>query len=653
MSDAATAVTTQRDEELPPPGPGRVLGRVQRIGYAVLVVQLAGFLAWSAVLYAHFAVTSDFATYNQPWYLIAHGNLDPNLSIAGIPFWRSDSEFMPWVLAPLYWVARTSFVLPVVQDVSIAGAQVVAFTWLCELARRHCRESDLTAAWLAAAGLLLIVANPWTWWTVSFDVHEEAFIMLPAALLAWDLFHGRRRAWLWAVLAMLGGAPSASYVIGVGAGGVLAGRRTRRLGAQVAAAALAYSVLIVAVHGDLGVPLAKHYGYLAASGAGAATLSFGGLVKGLVTHPLNVPLTLWDKRADILANLLPGGLLGVGAPFLLPLMVVVLLANSLSQGYLFTEPLFQSLPVYVLLPVGTVAALAWVLRRHRRAALVLGCLIAAQAVGWAAVWGPRTASQWQRVPGATAATLAGVQARIPPSAEVIASQGIAGRFAGRVHLYEFPAAGTSRLHGETWFVIVPQDGIEMQSTASAMATIGELAGPLGATLITHANGVWAFRLDPPGGTGTFIPPGDFAPLPAWAASGAAARPVLDGPVSRWHLAATGAKGYVADGLAWQEPPGRYLATVTLSASVPVNVEVWDDTTGTLLARRSIPGTRGIEQVAMPASVPAAPDATVYPGWGPFRADFTLPPPGQRTEVRVWSPGGGAVSVYGADLSPAG
>jgi hypothetical protein len=97
--------------------------------------------------------------------------------------------------------------------------------------------------------------------------------------------------------------------------------------------------------------------------------------------------------------------------------------------------------------------------------------------------------------------------------------------------------------------------------------------------------------------------------------------------------------------------------VTLSAGpsasgAPVNVEVWDDNTSTLLARRAISPTTGIQQIMMPVVVPAGPNTAVFDGWGPFRADFVSPPPGQNIEVRVWSPGGAAVNVYSAELTTA-
>jgi hypothetical protein len=637
----------------PPPPPASPLRLVRRIGYAVLGLQLICFLAWSTILYRRFALTYDFAIYNQAWFLIAHGTFDPYSTLGSLPFWRSDSEFLPWLLAPLYWVWPHDVLLLWLQDASVVVAEAVAFSWLRELAERHRPGRD--AAWLAGAGLVLLVANPWTWWAVSFDFHEEALAIPFAVLLARDVAGGRRRAWAWVAPILAAGAPSAVYVAGIGLGGLLAGRRSRVAGTLMVCLGAGYSLLIVLVHGDVGFPLSRAYGYLATGvppGYVTAKLTTVGLVKGLVSHPSGVLRAFWTKRADVVANLAPAGLLGLGSPMVLPLMLLILLANTLMPGVLFAEPLFQSLPVYVLMPVGTVAVLTWLARRHRRWALLLAGLVVTQALGWTAVWLPRVPGQWLRVPGPTAATLASVAASIPGSAEVIASQGVMGRFSGRADLRPLSGPGVIPVVGrEIWFVIVAAAGIEIQSTASAMALAGELAGPLHATLVTHANGVWAFRWRPPTGVHTMTVPDGSNPIPAGAASGAAGRDVMAGPVAGWHATSTGGEGYVADGIAWQQPPGRYTALVTLSATGPVNVEVWNDTGDTLLARRSLPGTTGIESVVLPVDATAAYRASVYSGWGPFRADFVPPPAGERLEVRVWSPGSEAVNVYSARLIP--
>ena len=87
----------------------------------------------------------------------------------------------------------------------------------------------------------------------------------------------------------------------------------------------------------------------------------------------------------------------------------------------------------------------------------------------------------------------------------------------------------------------------------------------------------------------------------------------------------------------------------LSATGSVHVEVWDDTGNVLLSRR-VTVSSGMQDVTMPVDAASAYQVPVYSGWGPFRADFVPPPPGQRIEIRVWSPGGETVNVYGASLT---
>ena len=136
------------------------------------------------------------------------------------------------------------------------------------------------------------------------------------------------------------------------------------------------------------------------------------------------------------------------------------------------------------------------------------------------------------------------------TAEVFASQGIMGRFADRTDIQALFGPGSLSLNGkQAWFVIAPLAGIETLSTASAMALVGELAGPIHATLVTHANDVWAFRWNPPPGVDTITVPGNSSPLPAWAAAGVAGRAVMIGPTIGWHVTSTGASGYITDGLA--------------------------------------------------------------------------------------------------------
>lgn len=638
-----------------PPTTG-ALRRLRRAGYALIGLQFVAFCAWSTVLYQRFAVTFDFAVYHQAWYLIAHGNLDPYSSISRLPFARNDAEVAIWPLAPFYWIWPHDVILLWLQDAGIAVAEAVAFTWICELVPRP--VPGRRALLFVAAGLVLLVADPWTWWGISFDFHEEALALPFAVLLARDLANGRRRAWAWVAPILAAGAPTATYVIGIGLGAALASRRSRWPGIGLALVAVAYSGLIVAMHADVGAPLARHYGYLATTSMAAyagSKLTTGALVKGIISHPANTLRVLWAKRSDLLANLAPAGILGVASLEVLPLIAIVLLANTLSYGFRFAQPLFQSVPVYVLVPVGTVTVLIRIGRHRPRLAAGLAVLLTAQAIGWCAVWAPQIATHWLRVPAATASTLAKLAARIPGSAEVIASQGVVGRFSGRRVVHELAGPGTTPVsERDTWFVITPSAGVELQSTASAVGLVGELAGPMHATLMAHGQGVWAFRITPPPGLRTIRIPADDAPQPAWAAPlapGSAGRPVLTGRVGTWHLTATGRPGYVADGLQWLMPAGHYRVTVRMSAEAPVDVEVWNDTGGELLTRRVI-ATRGVRSIVLPVNAEHAYTAPLYSGWGPFKARFVPPPPGQMLEVRVWTRGHIRVNVYRASIAPA-
>ena len=77
---------------------------VRRIGLMLLALKFAGFCVWSSLLYHRFALTPDFAQYQQAWYLIAHGHLNPYDTVGNFTFWQNHGEFIMWPLA-----ARTGY----------------------------------------------------------------------------------------------------------------------------------------------------------------------------------------------------------------------------------------------------------------------------------------------------------------------------------------------------------------------------------------------------------------------------------------------------------------------------------------------------------------------------------------------------------------
>ena len=311
-----------------------------------------------------------------------------------------------------------------------------------------------------------------------------------ALLLAWGLYRGRRRAWLWVLPLLSNGDVAATYVAAIGLGARFAAGSACRASSwwQPTSSRTAIITLIPCNLGSGGGLQA--YAYLVNSGKSTAHLGLGALVRGIAPASGQCrQRALVEARGHLGEHCAPG-LPGFGFLWLLPMVLNIVTANNLFTGLLFAAPGFQSLPLYIFLPVGTVAVLAMVGQRRRRIALVLCAFVVVQAVGYAVIWLPRTPGQWLRVPAATAATLAHVQAQIPNSAEVIASQGVMGPFTGGSTSGPCSAPDPYLCSTASYgLFITPTAGIETLQTSAAMALTAELARPLHATLVTRANGV--------------------------------------------------------------------------------------------------------------------------------------------------------------------
>jgi hypothetical protein len=612
------------------------------LGVGLLVLQGAGMLAWSTLLWHRFALTSDYSLYHQAWWLIAHGNLNPYSTVAGIPFWRNDLEFVIWPLAVVGLLWSHGPVLLALQDLAIVCGEAVGWHWLCESVRLLPRQP---ARVLAGVGLVVFLANPWVWWVISFDVHIEVLTAPFAVLAAYDLAHGRQRAWLWVGLTLLGGQVAATWIAGLGIAALLAGRPWRRKGVVLVSIAVVEVVVVAVGHLTVGVAVTQMYGYLGGPGM-PNTVTIGALLVGVMTHPGGVVAALWSHRIDVWANLAPTGVVGLANPWAFGLSFPVLLANDLTRGQNFAAPLFQSVLVYLTVPVGTVLVLARLYRRWPRLVLGLGAIVAANAVAWGIAWAPQVASTWLRVPSPAAAVLARAEESIPSGAEVVASQGVAGRFSDRQLIYTLFAPGTTvpLVRRDTWWIVAPAVGIETVPSIDQAALIGELAGPLRAQLVVHGDGVWVFNWVPPKDLRSLTIPMSVGREPAWLAVGPAGAPVLEGPASQWHVSSTQAAGYVVARDYWREPPGQYLVSVRLKATAPVNVELWNATGNLLLARRTVPASPILQTMTFRADSVRVFPAHSVTGWGPFQAQFVTPVGGNRLEVRVWEPTGARVEV---------
>ncbi len=543
-----------------------------------------------------------------------------------------------------------------VQDAAVVGAETVAFLWLCDLAggARGGRIRPPLPAVLASCGLVLLVADPWVYWTVSFDFHMEPFGALFLLLAARSLYRdpGSRRVWIWIALALACGDVVATLVVALGLSAALAGRTWWRPGLLVAAAGVLWTLVIAALGANKSSGLVVGYSYLTAASPGTIGSSPGlaQISSSIISHPARVAGILWSRGLDLYASVAAGGLIGILSPWVVVVTVVTLLENGLNHYLGFLTPGFQEFLLLVLVPVGSVDILARVARLRPRWAVVGSVLLAVNAVAWSVVWMPNTASHWLRVSPAAASALRSVQHQIGPTDEVIASQGVSGRFSNRTWIYPILAPGALPVRATTvWVIVAPDQGIETLSVVSSDALIAELAGPLHASLVSDRAGVWAFRWSPPPGTHSLTVPSEVPTVPAWATTGAAGKSVTTGPPADWRAVGTGRAGYVVSGDYWRVPPGQYRATVELSATIPVHVEVWDATGGILLGRRDLPATDGFTAVSLEVDARRTHPAQPYSGAGPFSILAVPPPPGDELEVRVWSAGGGLVSVSAVEV----
>ncbi len=656
------------------PGRDTRLELAIRMAWLVFGLQLVGMVLWSAHLYGRWGNTWDYAIRYQAWWAIAHGNLDPYVSVAHRYFWQDHFELINWPLAPLSRVWGGGVWPLWVQDLMVFGGEIGALYLVADAARKPSWPSRL-APW-AAVGLvtLLLVANPWIYESVSFDFHYQSVGAACFAMLACREMMRGRTGWLalWVVLCLACGDIAGTYLAAVGIGGILVGRPSRRRGVALLVVGAAWFVLVSRIGGGQGSGLAGHYGYLGVS-SGTGHLGVGGLARGFLVHPLRVAAQLWQARTDLWAysaelgrprtvqpprrparprplreRLRPGRLPPLGG--LRELRGAPLHRPADRPGPGLADP--AAVARVGGHPSSPEAGAGWL--RSPRLPAVLAAAIAVNAVVWAAVWIPQVPVQWLRTSPATASALDRAAAMIPTGAEVVASQGIMGRFADRRWLYQVVAdSARFPLHsGDTYFVLVPYAGIEIASVELQLAMIGRLAGPLHATLLSSAGGVWLFRLPRRGGPDVVtFPPSPTEP--AWAVQTSTGRRLLDGPSYTWNMAVDGSRpGYVTFSANWNLLPGTYRTTVTMDTSVPTEVETWDSTKNVLLGRTDVPATNG--QVAVQSVVRVTDQGGTVPfsGWGPF--DF-LPggPPGSadRIELRVWTPGTGPVNVYNLEMQP--
>lgn len=484
-------------------------------GAAVFGIWALGLVAFSTTLYHRAYLTADFATYNQAWTLISQGHLNPldTVWLDHVPFVRSDFELVVWPLALLGVVWRQPVVLLWVQDLAVAASGYVAYLWAVEYLkhRRVSRGISLAVA-VVIAGVFIV--NPGVYQTLLFDFHIEPISTLLVVLAGRDLWHHKfRRAWIWIALGLLCGSFAAIMIFGLGISAVLAGRPTRRSGLLLVLTGIGWLGVITILGANAGSAL-NYYAYL----AGRTTLPAGGgillVAFGILGHPMRVVDQLHLRMHYIWLLIKPVGIVGVASAWGFGVPVTVLVVDALNSQYGFIWGAFQNFAVFPFVLLGTVMVLTWVAQRLHRGwvpAVLVAVVVTVTALAYGANTSPGD-MQWSiaQVGGPQAAVLRQALARTPPQAQVVATIGIMGRFAGRRSIFFYSPGRTYPIEDRVVVFVFDQGNentVPFANAADDAAATEYVQHVLRAPVLSEGSGVTAFEWRAPPGTRSFRLPG--------------------------------------------------------------------------------------------------------------------------------------------------
>ncbi len=641
-------------------------------------------MAWSWHLAGLSNLSWDFGIYYQPWALIAHGHLLPrNTFQGGYLFIRNDGELIVYVLAPLYWLFPNHVVGYLwLQDLAIAGVSATCLQLVADSlpwSEGTPRREALVAGSTRLLVVLLVVADPWVYWTASFDIHMEVFGACFALLALRAALRSRRSVAVWALLAMLCGAASVLYVLGVGVAAtlVLLWRRRATLRTSdaprldrrallracwplgLSAVALLWAAVLSVAHATVGSP-SSGYAFLVGKGAGSDP-SLARVVLAIAEHPGLALSTLFSHGWNLWANTSPPGLAGLLTPAFF-IVAPQLLANNLLRIQEFSYPSFQNFIAYGALALGSAAVVATLLRRRLLWPIgaLLGVAMLANLGGWFDAYFGITNDHWVHMSPGSSAVVQMVAREAPAADEVVASQGYVGPLSGRQNVYSFGGPTTIPIRSHTvWFVLSLDQGLQVATHAETLEAINTIVHLPGVQQVEYDdNGIWVYRWNPPAGFGSLTLGRAGSAYPIWMDPGSNAVSLTSGAASSWGVASIpdqppNSLGYLVYHDYFELGPGHYVAEIRLQSDSSLTPQVWEG------GNKLITGVNGgltalrPTTVKMPFTIPPAPSSGEYLwGTGLYRYEMIPLIPVTTVEVRVWMPNGTIARAWWTAVKPA-
>jgi hypothetical protein len=416
-------------------------GTVWRIGTPLLITQAAVLIVLNVVQYHRFALSFDFATYYQAWWLIGHGHLNPLSTTLGIRFVANDFELLMWPLALLTTLSTSPLVLLVVEDFAVVATNAVTLSWalaVLEGSGLPLRRRQT----IAAFALVSLLLNPWCYETALWAFHPASVVALLAVLAGRDLWrHANRRLLLWSPLLLLTGLIGLLSVVGLGITALLLGRRGWHVGLPLLILGLGLLLVLGQVHlvGAGGTYAGSAFGYLVPHHRGAT--SAVQVIAGLVQRPRLAATVLAATAPVVLLFLLPTGPLGAVSRWAIGMELTIILPPALAASAAFglgAGLAFQVWPALPFVLLGTVMFLGstrWPRAATGRAVPLAAGTCFLVTVLTAVTWLPYVFSQWVPpvAPGATK-LLGRLQRSVSPRDELVVWAPVAGRFAARADL---------------------------------------------------------------------------------------------------------------------------------------------------------------------------------------------------------------------------
>lgn len=635
----------------------RRMSLVKKVVIIVLLVQLAIMFAWSTLLYNRFALTWDFSQYQQGIWEIHHGYWNPpDTSLRG-GLWGNSGQIIFWLLALVTWFTRQGILLLYLQDIFVVATEAVVILWAYEIITDKLDKKSMWKPGLVALCAFILVANPWNYWTISWDIHSEPFCTIFCVLAARALYYNRWKSLAgWSLLTITGGMVECEYILALGILALTLGKKTRRPGIYLMIGGLFwFGMLDFVLHAATSIPPpGQVYGYLTNAPYNGQGLTLQQIVLKVAEHPGRVFVQLWIERSNVFAVLSAGGLIGIFNRWGFFLPIATILTNTLSRAFAITA--FQNFPAFAFLTIGTIMILVSMLNKRRKVSRfvpLMSAIIAINCLLWSIIWIAPVKDQWLRTSDSAATILTQALHEIPSGDEVVASQGVAGRFSKRINVF-IPLVGDWNvpLYGKTvWWILTSQQGIELASPALTNGVLGTLANKMHAQLMLHGGNIWVFKLERQPSQTMFTTGLTNEVIPGWTVPGPAGYSVVTGPPSTWHAQSTGQRGYAVAYAYWQEDPGRYQISLTLKLDGNANIEVWNSTANNLIARRVLPGNGQLETLAYNFDIAYEIPRAAYSGWGPFQILPNEPTQQNEFEIRIWTAGHTSVSVYQLSFAP--